>query len=92
MYIATQKSTVVGMIAESSDQLKAYREAIPHEWKPLAENEIIKNGDFTVKGADMKTEYCQWERSDGKFNVICLCYNLLVVFMVAEDPIVEKAI
>ena len=88
VYIATQQDSAVAMMAESPDQLTAYREAISHEWKLLAEHEIIKSEDFLVKGADMKTEYCKWPRPDGKFNVICLGYNLLIVFMVVEDPVV----
>ena len=90
-YIAVQKDTVVAMMAESPDQLVAYRSKIPHEWKLLASDEVIKNAEFSVKGADMKTEYCQWLGSDGKINVICLCYNLLVVFMVVDEHVVEKA-
>jgi len=87
LFIATQKETVVAVMTESVDQLVAYKSAIKKDWILLDNQRIIQNSDFTVEGESSKVEYCTWARPDGRFNVVCLCYNVMIVFLIVDEPL-----
>jgi len=41
---------------------------------------------------DTRTEYCMWDRSDGRKNAVCLAYNALLVYFVMNEPVVSKIV
>ena len=71
------------------EELQACRDQHDGEWLWLGDQERISNDQFTVNGDEMRVEYRAWDRADGKINVICLCYNALLVYLIVDPPVTK---